>query len=693
MATPPNPDENAEKYGREYFLDNEKDKKALLNNLEISKPVPNGFGGYALLPGEPITESLIHQLEVLFAKKFITSIMARPRARAQLMKAAQKMEKVFDVIGEILDSGPKDIDAASCALQTNPEFKELKKAVENQIRDVYHLFNDSAITYLRDLNNHHPNTANHSIITGFNEMELCHEMGLNEDRLVQRVMAVVTHDLGKTKVKPETLNWPGRLNPSQWEEMQFHPLMGFKLLYQSKKLDIAAITALLHHEWYATVPGKGYGGLTLFRDHLLNDMKIDLPKAMEDLGPEAWDLPQECAIADMVSALEEIRAYKKRIGPFKVLVIMMQDAAAGHFNPKHIRIWYKAYRRKNPYLLPKGLCVGLPREIERKYFGKARIKRFSTPRSILTPKELAQMKIPGSLFNPFQIEDMRRQGGIHPDTLRALIKQKHIDFSLDGALTRLGISPLKWQVSIQPQFIELDIKVEWLSYNDLVRLDMINRLKGRAFDPVALRDEDGISLDRIKRRGGIHIRPHMLREYDISPIKKRTIRLPAYEERVDAGMLERFGMIPILEKADLAIKKYGIPSEELVSRHIPLSRIALKQLGLPEDSQLNFTDQILQKLEISREYKIFYDMHVVEEVDGVGKAKVFFLREGDHYDEIIYRKPKKLDSLQLLLRDKIGIIEIDFSHLLDMPDLSHIKPGKHWPPYPKVLESIEDINV
>ncbi len=38
----------------------------------------------------------------------------------------------------------------------------------------------------------------------------------------------------------------------------------------------------------------------------------------------------------------------------------------------------------------------------------------------------------------------------------------------------------------------------------------------------------------------------------------------------------------------------------------------------------------------------------------------------------------KLGPIQDLLLNQVGLVIMDFTDLLDLPDLSHVKMGKHW---------------
>ncbi len=64
------------------------------------------------------------------------------------------------------------------------------------------------------------------------------------------------------------------------------------------------------------------------------------------------------------------------------------------------------------------------------------------------------------------------------------------------------------------------------------------------------------------------------------------------------------------------------------------------------------------------------------------RAEFAVVREGDDLTTIEkLHRSKKLDEIQEFLHDEIGVVEMDFSDLLDIPEkLDSVKMGKHWLP-------------
>ena len=80
------------------------------------------------------------------------------------------------------------------------------------------------------------------------------QLNLNELQLERLAGAARLHDVGKIRVRADIVNKPGPLDPTEWREMQRHPVHGYWLLYRVAHQEIAE-TVLCHHERY---DGTGY---------------------------------------------------------------------------------------------------------------------------------------------------------------------------------------------------------------------------------------------------------------------------------------------------------------------------------------------------------------------------------------------------------------------------------------------------
>ncbi|MBF0426423.1 MAG: hypothetical protein HQL66_11470 [Magnetococcales bacterium] len=653
---------------------------ALAKGMELAQDVPNGHGGWLYRRGEKISPGVADRLRELASRGVISSILAQPAGIRILTAAAADMQKAFDVMETILTQGELSVMTAVEILRNHEGFQVFRETVRRNMENVFHNFTPQAVKRLSELQQHHPSSGNHSIIAGLNAMALAKASGLGEMETINRVMAIVQHDIGKTRISLSTLNWPAALDPKQWREMQLHAFFGFQLLFDPSDLSLAACTALLHHEWYADVPGKGYGGLTLFRAALQKQYGLDLRQKLLEMGPAAMETVHHTAVVDMVAALEEIRAYKKRIGPFKVLVIMVHDARLGHFNPEVFALWYRHYRSENPRLLPRGFNVALPREIEDRCFARPRDVQLPLPLPLLTLAELQQLGINSDLLDDAMVDRLRRRGGLPLDAAQRLWEKTGHDETLDDAIARHGIIVHKKRVTIEEQMIQLQTIRHWITYEQLERYDLIPTLIGQRFSPEVIRKEGGITLDQLTSRGSARLILSRLQKYGLDKGKPHPILLPTFEHRLTPKQLDALGITPILDARGIAIPAYGLRVDRLEHHHISYHPDSGTATGATAGRRLAYTPELLLRLGHETEVKIFYDILVVEEIDGVARAKVAFTREGDNWQEMRAAPPEKLDTLQHYLLD-IGVVEMDFSRIIELPDLSHVKIGAHWPQF------------
>ncbi|MBF0370630.1 MAG: hypothetical protein HQL52_14350 [Magnetococcales bacterium] len=639
------------------------DDPALLNNMKLVKDVKRSDRGNILRTrGTELTAVVVEGLK----RRGIKEVYAIPVAAEKLTGATEEMEKMFNILESVVSVPGQSVQAAAETFQKMEEVRALEGLVKTHMQEIFHLFNPHAADGLIQLQSHHPNTANHSIISGFNAMAIGKELGWDEPRTIEAAMATMKHDIGKVNVKLDTLDWPGRLNKKQWAEIQLHSLFGGRLLFQGQ-WDSSVVTALTHHEWYANVKGKGYGALTLFRKYVVKDMGIEIDDYLATAKKADLEILHVSAIADMVSALEETRSYKGELVPFKVLVIMNSDAGLGHFEPNIYRAWHRSYCRKHPNLLPQGLQVPLPREKEKKVFQKGRVVKFAKPRPFLSLRDLKRLRLLEPLAQRrVDLDRLRRNGGILKKQLLAYFeKVGPIPNLSDANLEKMGVKPLKKQAVLENQMIGLDVKESRFSFDELEESGLLQKMKCRMFDIDLVRKEGGISLDRLVKRD-VQINWKKLEKLGIDPNKQQQITLPAFEERLTLADLEKlgytkkklhdFGVYDRLEQ-----QRGGLRLDYLAEKGIHPKKTELREKG------------------IKTEQKIFYDILVVESLDRT-RGRFAIMREREEFADLEkIAALGELDTLQSFLYHKIGIVEIDFSDVLDLPaSLDSLEMGDHW---------------
>lgn len=171
-------------------------------------------------------------------------------------------------------------------------------------------FTDEAIAaYLRlnvlsiDFRSH--NTAAHTITTSACSRELALYMGMDAPTAQIIATGAMLHDLGKTGIPLEVLEYPGRLSPQAMEIMKRHVGMTESILVGNVSEDVLRI-AIRHHE---KLDGTGY-------PRGLSAGDLTLPERI-------------VAVADIVSALYEARSYKQHYPKARILDIIHRMAEEG----------------------------------------------------------------------------------------------------------------------------------------------------------------------------------------------------------------------------------------------------------------------------------------------------------------------------------------------------------------------------
>lgn len=164
-------------------------------------------------------------------------------------------------------------------------------------------FDDAAIWALLTMNVlaidfRSDNTAAHTITTSACSQAIATHMQLEADTVEKITTGAMLHDLGKTGIPVEILEYPGRLSPQAMKIMKRHVVMTEAILAGNVDDTLLRI-AVRHHE---KLNGDGYPrGLTA--------KELTMPERI-------------VAVADIVSALYETRSYKKGYEKQEILAII-----------------------------------------------------------------------------------------------------------------------------------------------------------------------------------------------------------------------------------------------------------------------------------------------------------------------------------------------------------------------------------
>lgn len=156
--------------------------------------------------------------------------------------------------------------------------------------------------------------------------------GLDEHNAEMIRIAAPMHDVGKIGIPDEILQKPGKLDDYEWQIMQLHPEIGFKIIgcRDVPLLELAASIAYTHHEKWN---GQGY------------------PRQLK--GEEIPLEGRIVAIADVFDALTTQRPYKQAWSIDKALDYLKQESGE-HFDPNLVPLFIK---HTDEILAVKDTCI------------------------------------------------------------------------------------------------------------------------------------------------------------------------------------------------------------------------------------------------------------------------------------------------------------------------------------------------
>ena len=144
-------------------------------------------------------------------------------------------------------------------------------------------------------------TNGHSSRVAEYTVELCKELGLDEDTIERYYCIAMLHDIGKIGIPPEVLNKPGKLTNTEFNIIKSHSALGYQTLKDISIMPELAVGAGCHHE---RPDGKGY------------------PRGLK--GDDIPRVAQIIAVADTFDAMYSDRPYRKRMNFDKVVSIMKE---------------------------------------------------------------------------------------------------------------------------------------------------------------------------------------------------------------------------------------------------------------------------------------------------------------------------------------------------------------------------------
>lgn len=150
-------------------------------------------------------------------------------------------------------------------------------------------------------------TFKHSVDVATLSMIIARNKGLSEQDVYNIGIAGLLHDMGKSKIPPEILNKPAKLNDEEFAVMKQHSKLGYDILKEKKEFsDAISFAVLQHHE---KMNGKGYPmGCT--SEQIVPYAKIlsvtDVYDALVTERPYKKSFSQRTAVEMIMSMTEEL---------------------------------------------------------------------------------------------------------------------------------------------------------------------------------------------------------------------------------------------------------------------------------------------------------------------------------------------------------------------------------------------------
>ena len=144
-------------------------------------------------------------------------------------------------------------------------------------------------------------TFKHSVDVATISMIVAKKMGMSDTEIHEIGVTGLLHDVGKTKIPPEILNKPSRLDDAEFEIMRQHSVYSYRIIQNNADLsDEVKLGVLQHHE---KINGAGY--------------PMSVP------GNKITPYAKVLAVADIYDALVTERPYKSAFSQREAVEMIM----------------------------------------------------------------------------------------------------------------------------------------------------------------------------------------------------------------------------------------------------------------------------------------------------------------------------------------------------------------------------------
>lgn len=227
-----------------------------------------------------------------------------------------KPPKLTDLIRAIERAlAKRRIELARKQYQKKLERKVRERTTElrSALKDIAHTYQNTLLALVAALDAREHETSDHSQRVVKYTTAIAGKLGITGQELEEIGRGALLHDIGKIGVPDAVLLKPGKLTPSEWEEMRKHPDIGHQMIQTIPFLSTPAKIVLSHQERW---DGGGYPR-KLIRDEI-------------HIGARIF------AVADTLDAMTSDRPYRKGTS-FANAIAEIQRCGGTQFDPEVVR--------------------------------------------------------------------------------------------------------------------------------------------------------------------------------------------------------------------------------------------------------------------------------------------------------------------------------------------------------------------